>query len=164
MASKSILLKTVIVAVALVMLFIAVSPFLPESNPSQALPSAQLAEPDSALVCFQSACINAELAETGEERSQGLMFREHLEEGMLFVFETESIHSFWMKNTLIPLDMIWIGKNKQVVHLEHAVLCTTENCGLYTPSAPALYVLETNAGFVETNGVSVGDTVGIDYN
>ena len=163
MASKSMLLKTVIVAAALVILFIAVSPLLPESNPSQAMPAAQAG---SATVCFQSACVNAELAETMEERSQGLMYRERLEEGegMLFVFETESTHSFWMKNTLIPLDMIWIGKDMRVVHIEHAVPCTTENCKSYTPNKPALYVLETNAGFAEKNGIKVGNIATIDYN
>ncbi len=163
MASKSMLLKTVIVAVALVMLFIAVSPLLPESNPSQAGFLAK-PEPGSATVCFPSTCVNAELAQTREERSQGLMHREHLEGGMLFVFESEGTHSFWMKNTLIPLDMIWIGKDMRVVHIEHAVPCTTESCRSYTPSAPALYVLETNAGFAEKNGIRVGDITTIDYN
>ena len=62
-------------------------------------------------VCFQDNCFNVELVATPGERAKGLMFRRSLgyKQGMLFVFEDESIHSFWMKNTFIPLDIIWLN-------------------------------------------------------
>ena len=67
--------------------------------------------------------INAELAITVEQRIRGLMFREKLnfDQGMLFVFEEENIQSFWMKNCLIYLDIIWLDKDKRIIHMETAV-------------------------------------------
>jgi len=157
MTDKEVLLATTIFAGVLGILLLAMQP--------ATTPTGQGLEPELVLVCFESACINTELAETPEKRSKGLMFREALgeEEGMLFVFETPAIHPFWMKNTLIPLDMIWIDSGKKVVHVETAVPCTTMSCGSYTPSAPALYVVEANAGFVESNGIEVGDVVEFEY-
>jgi uncharacterized membrane protein (UPF0127 family) len=118
-------------------------------------------KPNAVEVCFPSTCIQAEVADTAEERSRGLMYREQLEEGegMLFVFEEEAAHSFWMKNTLIALDIIWVGRNKKVVHVETTLPCTTEACQSYVPNTPALYVVEANAGFAEDNGIEVGDAV-----
>ena len=117
-------------------------------------------------VCFSTACISAEIADTPEERDRGLMFRTELAEdrGMLFIFETEGLYSFWMKNTLIPLDMIWIGQNFSIVHIEHAVPCTTEPCEFYTPNTPAKYVVEVVSGFVDAHNVKVGDSVALPGN
>src|SRR3989344_4541488 len=76
--------------------------------------------------------INVEIADDNEERMKGLMFRERLDEnaGMLFVFEDEQYQAFWMKNTLIPLDIIFIGKNLEIVDIENAVPCKTGDCAL----------------------------------
>ncbi len=168
MASKSMLLKTVLVVAAVGILFLAVEYFeMLSNNVSQALPATQSVEPETnpVQVCFPNACIEAELAQTPEKRSQGLMFRQVLREGegMLFAFETEAVYSFWMKNTLIPLDMIWVDSSKKVVHIEHAIPCTTERCQSYTPSVAALYVVEVNAGFAEENNIKIGDAVEFDY-
>jgi uncharacterized membrane protein (UPF0127 family) len=113
-------------------------------------------------VCIRKTCVVVELADTGALRTHGLMFRESLawDRGMLFVFEQEDVHSFWMKNTRIPLDMIWIGADKRVVSIRERVpSCVTSACQTYSPAAKALYVLEVNAGWVARNGIRVGDAV-----
>lgn len=116
-------------------------------------------------VCFDNTCVEVETAVTQKERSEGLMYRETLEEnkGMLFLYDEEIISSFWMENTLIPLDIIWIDKNLTIVHIEHAEPCATQDCTPYKTPEPAKYVLETNINFTEENGIDTGDTVEITY-
>jgi uncharacterized membrane protein (UPF0127 family) len=104
--------------------------------------------------------VTAELAVTEEERATGLMFREKLlpEQGMLFVFEREGMHSFWMKNTLIPLDMLWLDSDKRVIHVAADVPpCKEDPCPSYGPEIPARYVLELKAGEAAANGIETGD-------
>ena len=108
--------------------------------------------------------IKVETADSEIERVKGLMFRENLpeEQGMLFIFKNQETRSFWMKNTFIPLDMIFVDADKTIVDiLENAEPCKTEECPLYTSNAPAMYVIEVNAGFVKKNGIEVGDKVRI---
>jgi len=92
--------------------------------------------------------ISVEVADTPEERGEGLMFREELCEGcgMLFIMEEEIIPRFWMKNTLIPLDMIFISSNLEVVDILRAEPCEEDPCKVYSPKEKALYVLEVNKG------------------
>ncbi len=102
--------------------------------------------------------IKAELAVTPAERERGLMFREKLEadQGMLFVFDEEDLYSFWMKNTLIPLDIIWLNSHQQIVHIEKNVPpCRQDPCPGYMPRQPALYVLELQAGQAEANALQL---------
>lgn len=111
-------------------------------------------------VCFSEKCFEVEVVRTPEERAQGLMFREFLElnKGMLFIFPREEKYSFWMKNTLIPLDIIWISKDLEIVYIEKNVLpCIEEICESYPPNEKALYVLEINSDLSE--GIVVGDKV-----
>ena len=117
----------------------------------------------SPQVCFDEKCVNVEIADEKEEITTGLMFRESLakDSGMLFVFPEEGVHKFWMKNTLIPLDMIWINDNEIIYIKDNALPCKTEVCESYGPDKEAKYVLEVNSGFVEENEVDVGDTVKI---
>lgn len=107
--------------------------------------------------------ISIEIADSPEERQQGLMFRTSLSEdqGMLFIFEQSAQVSFWMKNTLIPLDIVFIDENKQIADIQTAQPCTADPCTLYKPPQPVLYVLEVNAGFAEKYGIKVGDKVEI---
>jgi uncharacterized membrane protein (UPF0127 family) len=88
-----------------------------------------------------------EVAEDSETRAQGLMFREKLEvnHGMLFVFEQEKFHRFWMKNTSIPLDIVWISSDRKVVDVQTVAPCKTPTCPSYVPQGMAKYVLEINA-------------------
>ena len=103
--------------------------------------------------------LNVEIADDSEERSNGLMFREKLEEnkGIIFIFDDENYQSFWMKNTLIPLDMIFVSKNLEIVDVKTAVPCKNDPCTLYKPSKPAKYVIEANAGFAAKNSINDGD-------
>lgn len=112
-------------------------------------------------VCFESSCFEVELAITDLEKKEGLMFRESLDEnkGMLFVFDFEDRYGFWMKNTLIPLDVIWISKDFEIVHIEENLdPCKNENiCTTYGNIEKAMYVLEINAGKVKEFNINLGD-------
>jgi uncharacterized membrane protein (UPF0127 family) len=115
-------------------------------------------------VCLKDMCFSVDIVDTPQERERGLMGVESLgdDEGMLFVFEGEGSYSFWMKDTLIPLDMIWIGKDGRIVYIQKdAQPCDADPCAVYGPpagSAPALYVLEVNGGTAEKFGLAAGDT------
>ena len=113
------------------------------------------------LVCFQKHCFKVELAKTDEERDRGLMFRKTLNsnKGMLFIYEKEEIYSFWMKNTLIPLDIIWINQNKEVVFISGNSQPCENNypCPFINPYKNAKYVLEINGGIAEKFGLEIGD-------
>jgi len=111
-------------------------------------------------VCFEEDCFYVELAQTPEQRNRGLMFRNKLEEnrGMLFVFDHEGVYSFWMKNTFIPLDIIWLNENKEVVYIEkNAQPCLEDKCPSFKPDKEAKYVLEINGGMVDKIGLKLGD-------
>lgn len=102
--------------------------------------------------------IKAEIADSPEERAAGLMFRQSLgkNEGMLFVFSDSAVRSFWMKNTLIPLDMIFISENRTIAKIHHATPCTSDPCQLYSSEKPVKYVLEVNANLTSAYGIREG--------
>lgn len=110
--------------------------------------------------CFGNHCFLIEISKTDQERQQGLMFRKYLgrNKGMLFIFEKEDIYPFWMKNTLIPLDIIWINSNKEVVFIaRNAIPCKDNPCPSINPQRLAKYVLELNAGTADQTGLKSGD-------
>ncbi len=105
------------------------------------------------------ATMNIEFADTPQKREKGLMHRRSMEDNqsMLFIFDKEERQSFWMKDTHIALDILFINEAKTIVHM-------AENCQPYSlKSIPsfeyALYVFEANAGFAEKNDVKVGDKI-----
>ena len=103
-----------------------------------------------------------EVARNEPERSRGLMYRTSMPEraGMIFLFDRPGIYPFWMKNTLIPLDMFWTDTAGKVVWIAESVPpCQADPCPEYPPKAVASYVIETNAGFAKRHGVKVGDVV-----
>lgn len=105
------------------------------------------------------------IADNDQERSTGLMFVEKMDNdaGMLFVFEEENIRTFWMKNTKITLDMIFINSNGEIVSIQkNAQPCTSDQCKMYSSVSPATYVLEINGGLANKKNINVGDTVHID--
>lgn len=115
-------------------------------------------------VCFEQHCFEVELATNQTARAKGLMFREQMDadRGMLFIFEKPGFYPFWMKNTLIPLDMIWIDEHKKVVDIaENVEPCKQDPCPKTPPTGSALYVLELNAGVAKTIGLKIGDTMNL---
>lgn len=107
----------------------------------------------------QSVRVYVELALTPEQQERGLMYRQSLakDAGMLFVFSESDVHSFWMKNTPLPLDMLFIDAEREIVGIvEHAVPFTTTN---RTVGKPSRYVLEVNAGFAGEHNMKSGDRV-----
>ncbi len=109
----------------------------------------------------------AEVADTPAERERGLMHRYSLpgDKGMLFVFDKEEVVGFWMKDTPIPLDIIFINKDWEVVNIRHSAQpCieepdTAEPCESYFSGAPVRYVLEVNGGFAEQHAIGVGTSI-----
>jgi len=110
-------------------------------------------------VCFKNNCFKVELAITPEEQERGLMFKKDLkeDEGMLFVFQDEGEYSFWMKNTFIPLDIIWVNQNEEVVFIsENAQPCSENNCPSIDSGEKARYVLELKGGVSKSINLTVG--------
>jgi len=106
--------------------------------------------------------VNAEIADTFPKQMKGLMGRKDLPEnqGMLFVFDSSDIRKFWMLNTSISLDMIWLNTSKKIIYIEkNARPCFLLNCTSYGPNQAAQYVLEVNANYTTKNNISVGDIV-----
>ncbi len=106
--------------------------------------------------------IIAELALTPEEWEKGLMFRKKLPDnyGMLFVFKTVDYQWFWMKNTYIPLDIIWISEDKKIVYIaENCKPCLKGDCPSYGVEIPVKYVLEIKGGKAKEFGIKVGDRI-----
>lgn len=100
------------------------------------------------------ATIQAEIADTTEKRAKGLMYRDSLakDRGMLFTFAEPQLWTFWMKNTRISLDIIWMDSKKRIVHIERNVpTCsrTDDGCPQYQPNDNAMYVLELAAGVAD---------------
>ena len=120
-------------------------------------------------ICFGQRCFFVEVAKTEAEREKGLMDRTELDKnkGMFFIFDKEGVYPFWMKNTLIPLDMIWIkespspGSGQVVFISQNAQPCKSIICPVISPSAKAKYVLEINAGISGKTGIKLGDEVKI---
>ena len=102
--------------------------------------------------------LTVEIADNPAERRKGLMYREELKDnhGMLFIFEAERKLYFWMKNTIIPLDIIFFDADKSYVSDTTMTPCKKDPCRNYQSDGPAQYALEVSAGFVEKYGVGRG--------
>ena len=119
-----------------------------------------VAKKQNAKVIINGKTFQVEVARTDTERAYGLMNRRHLDrdKGMLFVFDHANIYPFWMKNTLIPLDIIYINDGK-IVDITTLPPQNGNNIPQYTPTEKAQYVLELNAN----SGAKTGDEVKIKY-
>lgn len=108
--------------------------------------------------------LKTEIADTPYMQGKGLMFRQKmfLDSGMLFVFEKPKELKFWMKNTLMPLDMIFISEDLKIVNIVENARPCANRCEIYSSIFPAKYTIETNAGFVRDNGIKIGDGVRIE--
>ena len=117
-------------------------------------------------VCFGENCFDVELSQNSIEIAKGLMFQKSLEQnkGMLFLFNKSAKYSFWMKNTYIPLDIIWLNKDKKVVFIsENNQPCKWYYCSSIKPTENAKYVLEVNSGIVKKIGLKIGDELSLIY-
>ncbi len=103
--------------------------------------------------------IDIQIANTEFDRQLGLMFRKSMGEnqGMLFEFPEASVQSFWMRNTLISLDMIFIDSNKKIITIHKNTKVMSDQS--YSSTGPAKYVLEVDAGFSDKNNIKVGDKI-----
>ncbi|MBW3019376.1 DUF192 domain-containing protein [Candidatus Woesearchaeota archaeon] len=110
-------------------------------------------------ISFDNGSFCVEIADDNKERTVGLMYVDDLPDnkGMFFVFPQELPLSFWMKNTLIPLDLVFLDKDMVVVDVKHNFQpCTEEPCESYLSKVPAKYVLEINAGLAERLRIKEG--------
>ena len=106
-----------------------------------------------------------ELATIPEDQAQGLMYRENLPDrsGMLFVFPESATHHFWMKNTMIPLDIVWLDDAGKVVFVSaRTPPCKADPCPTYGPDTPVRRVLEIAGGMAEKEGLKMGTTIRVE--
>ena len=118
-------------------------------------------------VCINENCFQVASAKTQSERERGLMNVGSLDKdkGTLFIFDKDGIYPFWMKNTLINLDIIWIDSNKKIVFIkENAEPCKNFICPSIVPLVKASYVLEINAGLCQEIGLKLGDELKMNIN
>jgi uncharacterized protein len=122
------------------------------------------APPPPVCTAPDGARIRLELAQTDEEHARGLMYRDSLPEdaGMLFVFDQDGRLSFWMKDTFIPLDMVWLTAAGDVVDVRTVQPCRIDPCPTYAAVKPARAVLELNAGVAAKHGVKPGTRLRFD--
>ena len=103
--------------------------------------------------------IDIEIADSDSSRMMGLMFRKSMDDtkGMLFIFDKAEQHSFWMKNTVMSLDIIFINENNEIVKIhKHTKPFSTESLPSIKPS---MYVVEVQAGFTDKYGIKDGDKI-----
>ncbi len=132
---------------------------LPACSPSSAetIPATETA-PAPVTVTIQNKPFQLEVATTEEQHARGLMFRTSMpaDHGMLFVFDKPDTYSFWMHNTLIPLDIIFLDPSGKVVDIHTRQ--PKDDTGM-PPRAPALFVIELNADTAKSLNLNLGDTI-----
>lgn len=103
--------------------------------------------------------IDIEIADTGDDRQNGLMYRKSMEmnQGMLFIFPVEELQSFWMRNTYLPLDMIFVNADKKIITIHKNTKTLSDQS--YASTEPAQYVVEVNAGFADKYSLKTGDKI-----
>ena len=117
----------------------------------------------SSSVKIKDLIIHVDLAKTPEQQAKGLSIKNTLNEneGMLFIFDTPKEYSFWMKDMKFPIDIIWIGSDNKIVHIEKNLPpCTFFLiCTSYSPHANSKYVLEVPSNYTAKNNIIIGDRV-----
>lgn len=103
--------------------------------------------------------IDLEIADNDYERQLGLMNRKEMKEneGMIFIFPKQDYQSFWMRNTLISLDMIFVNDQKKIVTIHKNTKTLSDQS--YPSTAPSMYVVEVLAGFTDKHNIQVGDKI-----
>ena len=105
--------------------------------------------------------IDIEVVRTIYDQSRGMMYRDSLtdKQGMLFLSHNEEVRSFWMKNTKIPLDIIFVNSNKEIVKIHANATPLSEEH--YDSEKPSRYVVEVRAGFTDHYDVKEGDKISL---
>ena len=148
------------VCVVLALLGLALAPPPPFSSPARALEAGTaVTEPLTLETSGGPKTLDVEVARDSASRERGLMYRRFLPEnrGMLFDFGRSETVLMWMKNTYIPLDMIFISRDGKVTHIEDNTEPLSE--AIISSQGPAFAVLEVNAGAASKLGLKVGDVV-----
>lgn len=146
--------KTIIrIIIGIVVLAFIVTSFLSCSRSSTKKLKIQKANSKENLV------LKVEIADDDQERMRGLMFRKEMgeKEGMLFIFDHDSAVPFWMKNTYLALDIIFISSQKEIVDIIQNAQPLSEE--LIRPNAPYRWALEVNGGFAKKYNIETGDRV-----
>jgi uncharacterized membrane protein (UPF0127 family) len=128
--------------------------------PPPATESRDATPPGPQVIFPDGFVVSVEIAADDELRAQGLMYRDALRPGtgMLFLFAQDGEYPFWMKNTRIPLDIIWIDASHRVAHVKFNVPpCRVDDCPNYAPNATARYVLEVAGGVAQQHDLKAGD-------
>ena len=106
--------------------------------------------------------ISAEIADTSERVMYGYMYRTEVrdDEGMVFIYPEAGFHSFWMKNTLVPLDIIWLDDDFSIIHMQApAPPCKADPCPSFGPMRVSRYILEARAGTAARERLKPGDRI-----
>ncbi len=115
----------------------------------------------SSTVTFagNDAVLHVRVADTDPERERGLMGITSMpaDEGMAFVFDLPTTAQFWMKDTLIPLSIAFVGASGTIVTIREMTPCAADPCETYAADAPYVLAIEANTGWYDANGVAVGD-------
>ena len=118
------------------------------------------AEAQTPQVCDQKSCVEVEVVSKPADLEKGLMYRTGMgtDQGMLFVFNADERHAFWMKNMHFNLDMLWLDHDGRVIYIGRNIpACTNDPCPVYTPEKDSRYVLELNSGYIDSHQWKPGD-------
>ncbi len=158
-------MKPLIILLATAVALLSTNPLVearldPSSEAAQATAEANVAtagaDSATALVVFANDTVRAEVANTSALRSRGLMYREEVPDGtgMLFVWDRDAVRSFWMRNTLVALDVAFIDSNFEIVDIQQM---EPETSDVHDGARPAMFALEVRKGWFAENDITVGD-------
>jgi uncharacterized membrane protein (UPF0127 family) len=143
------------------LLFVLIASFLMiVHGPAEAAGSSPVANPSLfKKILVGKTPLRVEVADTLEKQERGLMFRQSMpeNEGMLFVYKEPQEMSFWMRNTIIPLDIVFVGADGIILNIHQAR--PLDESVLYRSAGAAKYVIETNQGWFSRHGIRPGDRV-----
>ncbi len=158
-------MKTKTTAFLFILLIILISSLIIFSRPAitptvNKIDTSKLTDSDSIKMRIKGTdkVLNLEVASSSEKHTKGLMFRTSIPEndGMIFVFDSSAPRAFWMQNTLISLDIIFLDENFKVIKI-HKNTKTNQITETYPSGSPSKYVLETNAGWSSANNLNLND-------
>ncbi len=131
------------------------------NNPSQITTNSNTVEKTSSAQIFVgNKAFNLEVADSNEERIRGLSYRSSLEESsaLLFVFDSEERHGIWMKDMFFSIDIVWLDKDKKIIHIEKNISPETFP-KVFRPKSDSLYVIELSAGSADKSNIKIGDII-----